>query len=624
MTESRTFPLVDIEPDEAINARRTRTDEGMDELKSSILAHGLIQPLRVRIDAATGKAKIIAGHRRHRALCELAAAGDVINGVPVDDAYPVPVLVGDVDDIDARELSQAENFIRLPQHEADTFETFRYLADLGLNEAQIAARFGIDPKRVKRMLALGRLSPVILEAWRSGELDKQHHSPIDIVRAFTQAPSLEEQERVYRKLTKERNLHGHAIRMAFGGGNRDAAKYIKIAGLEAYEAAGGRVTRDLFGDEHIISDTEIAKKVAEDKVQAVLAGLKVEGWSWVSMSDDLGYGWDYNWRKEKPGEGKPSASESKKIKKLEKSVAKGTEGAADELAALQKAIAGRQWTPDQLGKAGAVLEVGYHGDLKITRGVIKPEAPKKAEKATGEKVEKVQTISNAMAHRLSIAATLATQEALADEPRNGLVALLAGFLCNFHRRPVRVSSSGFRDEYESNAPEFDQVFGILQAKTDAELFATAAAIAGKAVDLQVHHSGHRAFVGDGRILIAAIGGERLTTALHAHWDAEDYFSGVAKPFVITAIREAVNDEEARKAEKLLKKQLVEFAVKNVKGTGWLPPELRAPTYTGPGEIPLPTIKSPPTLPAYQTGEDDSESDPDFEDVDEEDLEGEEA
>ncbi|TIT40833.1 MAG: hypothetical protein E5W76_15435, partial [Mesorhizobium sp.] len=204
MTTAITIPLAEIEPDETINARRTRSDEGIEELKASIRAHGLIQALRVRHDAGAGKFKVIAGHRRHRVLCELATDGDTAAGVAVTPAFEVPVIIGDVNDQAARELSQAENFIRLPQHEADTYETFRDLADRGLDKGQIAARFGIDSKRVDRMLALGRLSPVILEAWRAGRFDRFHGR--DSIRAFTLAASIEEQERVFSKLDKQGSL----------------------------------------------------------------------------------------------------------------------------------------------------------------------------------------------------------------------------------------------------------------------------------------------------------------------------------------------------------------------------------------------------------------------------------
>lgn len=73
----------------------------------------------------------------------------------------------------------------------------------------------------------------------------------------------------------------------------------------------------------------------------------------------------------------------------------------------------------------------------------------------------------------------------------------------------------------------------------------------------------------------------MTEALRQTFDAQDYFSGAAKPIVITAIREALNEDEARKADKLKKAELVGYAVSNVVPTGWLPPELRPATYSGP-------------------------------------------
>lgn len=111
-----------------------------------------------------------------------------------------------------------------------------------------------------------------------------------------------------------------------------------------------------------------------------------------------------------------------------------------------------------------------------------------------------------------------------------------------------------------------------------------------AVDLQ-----HTSFQKAGGVLDAAIDPDRMSAALRASFDAADYFNGVAKPFVIQAIREAVNDDEARKAEKLKKKELVEFAVKNVQPIGWLPSELRCATYSGPGELPDCSAAYPPRL-----------------------------
>ncbi|CAH2399172.1 ParB/RepB/Spo0J family partition protein [Mesorhizobium ventifaucium] len=597
--QTRTAALADLELDDDINARRHRNDEGIEELKASIRAHGLAQSLRVRPAEKAGRFRIVAGSRRYRVLCELAAHGDTAAGVLVTEEFPVPVIIGyEDDDQTAREISQAENLIRLPQHEADTYETFRELADRGLGEDRIASRFGIDPKRVKRMLALGRLAPMILDAWRDGTLDERGRG-FEVVRAFTLAPSIEDQERVFKKLVKDRNLHSGAVLASFGGNDHDAAKHIKIAGLDAYRAAGGQVTQDLFGDNHIIADKALAKRLADEKIAATIAALKAEGWSWVSMGADLGYYWEHSWKREKPSDGKATADEKKQITKLKKLAAKDNVVAAGHLNDLWKTIAERQWTPEQLGKAGAVVKIGHHGDLEICRGVVKPQAEKKTSSPSGAPKEKgPPTISNALHQRLSGQATLAMRQALQQEPRIGLVALLAGFMT--HRRmhvdsPVRVYHEGFGKTYGEDKETFASVFARLMDMTDEELFQVAAGCAAEAVHMERPYIGKPPFDANAAPLAAAIKPKYLTGALLETFDAADYFGGASKPFVITAIREALNDDEARKAEKMKKAELTAFALANVPQTGWLPPELRAPTYSGPGEIPALT-EAPPTEP----------------------------
>ncbi|GAA2887941.1 ParB family chromosome partitioning protein [Aminobacter niigataensis] len=602
---SRMIPLNELrfghEATPPINARRVGREDEIAELAASIHAHGLITPPKVKEIARTFYVGI--GNRRLAAMRLLVEQGQLAP----DWLVTCDEFDGDI--ADPREIALAEQIMRAPLHEADQLEEFTILVDAGLSEASIASRFGIEPQRVKKILALGRLSPVILDAWRQGAFDRE---PAGCVRAFTLAPSIEAQEAVFAKLHKNNNLHAHAIRQAFGANNHEAAKAIKIAGVEAYTDAGGRMTTDLFGDNHVIEDPEIAVQVAEAKIEATLTGLRAEGWSWVSTADDLPYSWTYSWGTEKPAEGKATAGEKKAIKKLEKAAAKGTDGAADDLAALQKAIAERQWTPEQLARAGAVLTISHYGDLNIKRGVVKPHAAKKAASADadGTKEKAAPTISNALAMRLSAQAGLATRKALQAEPRLGLIALLAGFLTKRDMYsgarlcPIHVSHEGMGYQQLRGTELFQDALERLQAMTDSELFVVAAGIAGNAVDLHVSSSEYKAFDGAPAALAAAIDADNMTAALHETFDAADYFGGVSKSFVIDAIREAINDDEARRADKLKKKELVDFAVENVAGTGWLPPELRAPTYSGPGE--RPAIAAPAL-----------EEDPDFAEIDEE-------
>src|SRR4051812_5524389 len=70
-----------------LNARRTGGRTGMDELKASLLAHGLMQNLVVT-DAGDGNFHVIAGGRRLAAIRSLQAEGKL----PADYAVPCQVV----------------------------------------------------------------------------------------------------------------------------------------------------------------------------------------------------------------------------------------------------------------------------------------------------------------------------------------------------------------------------------------------------------------------------------------------------------------------------------------------------------------------------------------------------
>ena len=70
--------------------------------------------------------------------------------------------------------------------------------------------------------------------------------------------------------------------------------------------------------------------------------------------------------------------------------------------------------------------------------------------------------------------------------------------------------------------------------SDEELFRVAAGIAGQALDMQSQNALRAPLSKGAEVLAAAIDADRIT--LRGAFDAVDYFNGVAKPFVITAIR----------------------------------------------------------------------------------------
>lgn len=574
-----------------INARKTGRLDDIEEYAASLEAHGQIQAVNVKWQ--DGEFFVEDGNKRLAAFHLLLSRGKIAADHPIK-CDPVE------GDVDSKERSMVANYIRAPLHEADAYEEMRDLQVRGMSNEKIATRFGLPLVRVDRMLALGALSPMILDAWRDGTFDNRQAA--ECVRAFTLAPTIADQERVFQELKKDGQLYGHVIRARFGANhqNSQAARWVKIAGIERYVSAGGGITRDLFGDNSIVADPALAEKLANEALAEQLQDLRSEGWSWSAFGDTLPQGWKYSWTKLTPS-GKPSKAETKRIKALQEIVDKpgGTheaeQEAQDEIDGLKKAAEARGWSPEQKGSAGAVISIDHDGEIETIYGVVKPK-PAKAESSSGAgndgaggaaTEKKPSVISNAVANRLSVSATLATRAALLEEPRLGLVALLAAFLTKRYSYadgqycPLRVRTEGMGHNAFGGEELFGDALARLAAMDDAELFRVGAMIAAQALDLTVQTTDVRPFAKASGALASAIDPERMDWHLRSAFDAEDYFKSVSKPFAVAAIKAAVNADEAKKAENLKKAELVAYCVTNVPGTGWLPPELRTENYAGP-------------------------------------------
>lgn len=531
------------EADPPINARKVGRDTDIEELAASIDAHGLINALTVR--EIGGVAFVAAGNRRLAALRFLVKKGNLVETTLVKCELPENDIAGD-------ELSLAENIQRIPMHEADQYEQFWQLHEKGLTDDQISKRFGYEIKSVGRMLALGKVSPLILDEWRKGE-GRFDSEGFAIVAAFTLAPTLKEQEAVFKRLKKSGHIWPRAVREAFGGEDGQAVKNLKFVGKADYEKAGGKVTDDLFGDSPIVADPALLEKLAAAKIETKLKELR-GAWAWVSMAKDLPYSWNYSY---------------------------------------QKVKGGKNASAEDRAKSGCVVEFKYDGTLEITYGVMKPAAAKaekaKADKAEGKPAERrAPELSNAQARDLSIVLSQAAQDAVVLNPRVGLVALLAGFASHrssYEIAAIMVSAEGWNHMNLGHKKEerFDAVFTRLLQMSDEDLFKAAAAACVPAINLTTQVSGAPPLKRkDVAALVDALEPKSIQDALLKHFDPADYFERASRPFVIKAISEAVNADEARKADKLKKAELVKFAVENVGKTGWLPPELRTASYAGPG------------------------------------------
>jgi ParB family chromosome partitioning protein len=235
------------------NVRKTGVETGLDELAASISTHGLLNPLLLR-KAAKGRYAVVAGQRRYLAMQRLATAGTM------DKAAPVSCNLRS-DKQDDTELSLAENEVRVAMHPADQFDAWRDLIDRGANVPEIAARFGVAESTVRKRLALARVSPRLFALYQEGGIS------LEVLQAFTITDDHAAQDGVWHSLSDWQRDDARAIREALietdvPGHDRR----VRFVGLDAYEAAGGTVRRDLFDSEdggypsiavHILRNTSI-------------------------------------------------------------------------------------------------------------------------------------------------------------------------------------------------------------------------------------------------------------------------------------------------------------------------------------------------------------------------------
>ena len=82
-------------------------------------------------------------------------------------------------------------------HPADQVEAFRRLADAGSTAAAIAARFGVSERTVEKRLHLGNAAPVLLDAYRAGEID------LDTLMAFAVTTDQGRQNAVWETVSQQ-------------------------------------------------------------------------------------------------------------------------------------------------------------------------------------------------------------------------------------------------------------------------------------------------------------------------------------------------------------------------------------------------------------------------------------
>ena len=368
------------------NVRKTAaSDAAAAELEASISAHGLLENLLVRplgTDTDTvQRYAVIAGARRLSALQRLAR-----DGVLAPD-HPVPCRLID-EDADERELSLVENVVREPMHVADQVEAFAVLAEAGMTRAAIATRFGVSERTVEQRLRLGSAAPSLLDAYRDEQIS------LDTLMAFTLTSDPEHQLAVWALFEGQRHRpSAWDIRRLLTEervqGNQGISRFV---GLEAYEAAGGAYSRDLFaeddGSDVWFDDPALLHTLATEKLEAAAAELRTE-WAWVEPRLDVDWNTTAHYANVYPEPGSPTDEERGELERLNTRRAEldnlddddWTDALSAEAGAIEQRLdelddlldARAAYRPEHKAIAGCIVTIAHHGALRVIDGLVRPD-----------------------------------------------------------------------------------------------------------------------------------------------------------------------------------------------------------------------------------------------------------
>jgi ParB family chromosome partitioning protein len=375
------------------NVRR-HTAGQVEELAALIDAQGLLHNLMVTEQTVgRGKARklrfaVAAGERRRRALLLLQQRGRLPKAHEVLCELVPPQR--------ALEVSVAENSGREALHPADEFEAFKALIDEGKGIEDVATRFGVSVLTVHRRLKLSAVSPKLLALYRQDGIN------LEQLMALTLSDEHEAQERAWFE-ARPWDRTPAALRRVLTAGEIEVAgsALVRFVGIEAYEAAGGVVRRDLFDDaqSRFLSDAALVQRLATGKLETLAEAVRAEGWGWVEARLDIDSHalrqfapCEYSLRKPTKQEREELAELHTRASELERegeALNDAAEWSADDAERIdleeqaieerRKAIHGalKTWPSEVKQRAGVIVTVGREGDAEIIRGLLR-DADRKA------------------------------------------------------------------------------------------------------------------------------------------------------------------------------------------------------------------------------------------------------
>lgn len=441
-----------------LNPRQEVAQEAVEALAESIKTCGLLQNLGGLQDE-NGKIGIVAGGRRLRALAYLAESVPALETVT-----SVPVLLAK-DAAQAEVWANAENTARADLDPADEIRAYGRMAQSQASADDIASAFGVTVAHVKGRLKLAHLPAAALDALKAKTINltvAQKLTTADDEKLIFEVLQLIADGQITHTNQIDGVLHPKAVKAT----DRRAS----FVGVEAYEAAGGKVSRDLFSEDVFFENRDILDEVfAAGLSDAREAVGRDQGWAWVITYHEAYLAWNFmeeqKFARIYPVEGVLTESQTERYDELAE-LAEGDVLDAEGEAELEKlqAILDGEFTKEQKALAGCVVHVGQNGQLQVTGGLIRPEDKKAAIEAgilaasqhgSAEKAPK-NPYSQKLRDDLDAIKLAALQNAMLDQPEL-LLDLLTFQLSGM---------TGFRDvlditpRYPGNAPSCEDGFTV--------------------------------------------------------------------------------------------------------------------------------------------------------------------
>ena len=251
------------------------TDQEVEEMADSIQAMGILQNL-IGAELPDGTIGIVGGEGRRRGTGILVMRGVLDADTPF---VPVKVLPAEL----AVAASMIENGRRKNLHPAEQIIGFRTLAQEGKTASQISALMGYPPRHVQRCLKLANLAPSLLDALARDDITLEH------CEVMTLADSHERQLQIWEEAKAQwggRIPEPPTLRkMVTDDKMAISHPMFAFVGEDAYTAAGGILTADLFSDrDSTFADAVQVKSLLAGKLTVLAARLKQEqGWGWAEF-----------------------------------------------------------------------------------------------------------------------------------------------------------------------------------------------------------------------------------------------------------------------------------------------------------------------------------------------------